>query len=109
VLQAPPAPTVAVPIGVALPLSYSDTVAPTAASVAVTVPLMVWLDASSNSGWRSRLRCRYAVASSDSTSLAAREQDKSGFDPQTAGPVSPSGEPAHAALELISSELSPVG
>src|SRR6202790_2104330 len=46
VLHTPPLPTVAVPSGVVLPLSYSVTVAPTAASVAVTMPEIVcvaWL------------------------------------------------------------------
>jgi hypothetical protein len=41
VLHIPPVPTVAVPSGVVLPLSYSVTVAPTAASVAVTRPEIV--------------------------------------------------------------------
>src|SRR5260221_11598627 len=46
VLHTPPAPTVAVPSGVVLPLSYSVPVAPTAASPAATVPEIVcvaWL------------------------------------------------------------------
>src|SRR5260221_6052772 len=44
--QVPPLPTIAVPSGVVLPLSYSVIVAPTAASVAVTRPEIVcvaWL------------------------------------------------------------------
>ncbi len=39
--QVPPLPTIAVPSGVVLPLSYSVTVAPTAASVVVTRPEIV--------------------------------------------------------------------
>ncbi len=39
--QVPPTPTVAVPSGVVPPLSYNVTVAPTAASVAATVPEIV--------------------------------------------------------------------
>ncbi len=39
--QVPPLPTIAVPSGVVLPLSYSVTVAPTAASPAATAPEIV--------------------------------------------------------------------
>ena len=105
VVHSPPEPTVAVPIGVVTPLTVSSnvTVAPTAASPAVTLPEIVWvatLEVSAARADRNRRRTRVerehdrragagvaggiGVLGDDGVGAIARQRDGGGPQPARA-------------------------